>query len=183
MWSIWHIWYMLHIICSIRYGPCDIAHKYGPCNTAVEFGQSKKTDSLEFKLQYNNLWYQYVNLEYGKMRSRTIESRSSEGRTVFEAANGQVIEFSLTILRKTVWRGAIWSDGPARTHLYLEMWTPICASSYKKLVFRFLLVKISKMPPKHAACAVSNAIKKALAKTDYKCLGSGILLNHWLRKF
>lgn len=31
------------------------------------------------------------------------------------------------------------------------------------------------MPPKHAACAVSNAIKKALAHTDYKCLGSGII--------
>ena len=121
-----------------------------------------------------------MNLKSGKMRSRTVKSRSSEGRTVFEAANGQVIEFSLTILRKTVWRGAIWSDGPARTHLYLEMWTPICASSYKKLVFRFLPVKISKMPPKHAACAVSNAIKKALANTDYKCLGSGMIHSVWI---
>ena len=73
-----------------------------------------------------------------------------------------------------------WSDGPARTHLYLEMWTPICASSYKELVFRFLQVKISKMPPKHAACAVSNAIKKALAKTDYKCLGSGMIHTVWI---
>ena len=48
-----------------------------------------------------------MNLAYGKLRSRTVESRSSEGRTVLEAAYGQVIEFSLTILRKTVWRGAI----------------------------------------------------------------------------
>jgi len=33
------------------------------------------------------------------------------------------------------------------------------------------------MPPKHAVCAVSNAIKKALAHTDYKCLGSGKIMN------
>ena len=46
-----------------------------------------------------------MNLEYGEIKSRLIEPRSNEVATVFEAANRQVIEFSLTILKKKQFGG------------------------------------------------------------------------------
>ena len=93
-----------------------------------------------------------------------------------EAANRQVTEFSLTSLKKTQFGGEPCFDLiDLLGHTYIQK----CEHPYVHLLIKsgiliFFSEKSVKMPPKHAACAVSNAIKKALAKTDYKCLGSGI---------